>query len=226
MTSIPVRIVTWQDVVDWSKRLSKKIIDTDYHPDVIIGIARGGVTPARLLCDYLGVMDLLTIKVEHWVETASHTEDAVVKYPLTVDLSGKKVLLVDDICDTGRSIIVSKEYILKNNHPVELRVATMQYISPVAEITPDYYVDDVKEWLWYMYPWNYIEDTINLIKKIIQVKPDKKWSLREIEELYIKKYSVKPIVQLREAVNEGARRGIFYYPEDDKIRIREKYIMK
>ncbi len=225
MPKIPVKIVTWEDVVSWNRELAEKIIDSGYQPDIIIGIARGGVIPARLLCDHLGVMDLLTIKVEHWVETAAHMEDAVVKYPLTADLEGKKVLLVDDITDTGRSIIVSKEYILKNNKPSELKVATMQYIKPVAKTKPDYYVDEITAWIWYMYPWNYVEDTINLTKKILQEDPKRAWSIEEIKSAFYDHYGIKPLIPIEETVKEAARRGIFYYPEDSKVKLKEQFIM-
>jgi len=224
MPKIPVKLVTWNDVVDWSKKLARKIVDSGYQPDVIIGIARGGVTPARLLCDYLGVMDLLTIKVEHWVETAGHLEDAIVKYPFTANLEKKKVLLVDDICDTGRSIIVSKEYIERNSKPEQLRVATMQYIKPVAKFVPDYYVDEVVDWVWYLYPWNQMEDTINLIKKILQEKPLVPRTIDDLKTLFRESYGIEPPIDVEEAVKEGVRRGIFIYL-DGKVRLTERYFM-
>jgi|UniRef100_A0A7C1I3R1 hypoxanthine phosphoribosyltransferase len=224
MPKIPVKLVTWNDVVDWSKKLARKIVDSGYQPDVIIGIARGGVTPARLLCDYLGVMDLLTIKVEHWVETAGHLEDAIVKYPFTANLEKKKVLLVDDICDTGRSIIVSKEYIERNNKPEQLKVATMQYIKPVAKFVPDYYVDEVVDWVWYLYPWNQMEDTINLIKKILQEKPLVPRTIDDLKTLFRESYGIEPPIDVEEAVKEGVRRGIFIYL-DGKVRLTERYFM-
>lgn len=224
MPKIPVKLVTWNEVVDWSKKLARKIVDSGYQPDVIIGIARGGVTPARLLCDYLGVMDLLTIKVEHWVETAGHLEDAIVKYPFTANLEKKKVLLVDDICDTGRSIIVSKEYIERNSKPEQLRVATMQYIKPVAKFVPDYYVDEVVDWVWYLYPWNQMEDTINLIKKILQEKPLVPRTIDDLKTLFMESYGIEPPIDVEEAVKEGVRRGIFIYL-DGKVRLTERYFM-
>ncbi len=224
MPRIPVKLVTWSDVVGWTRKLAKRIIESGYQPDVIVAIARGGVTPARLLCDYLGVMDLLSIKVEHWVETAGHLEDAVVKYPLTADLRGKRVLLVDDICDTGRSIIVSKRYLMEHNKPLELRVATMQFIKPVAEITPDYYVDEVLDWVWYMYPWNYMEDTINLIKKILQEDPKTPRSVEELDKLFRENYGITPPILISEAVEEAVRRGLFTI-ENGVVKLREQYIM-
>lgn len=225
MPKIPIKLVRWEEVVGWSRELGRRIVSSGYQPDVIVAIARGGVVPARLLCDYLGVLDLLTIKVEHWVETAGRLyEDAVVKYPFEVELEGKKVLLVDDICDTGRSIIVSKEYILSHNKPAELRIATMQYIKPVARIVPDYYVDEVVEWVWYLYPWNQMEDTINLTRKILQERPLEPRSLEELKEEFIRSYNIVPPVDITEAVQEGVRRGVFVY-KDGKVRLTERYFM-
>ncbi|MCG2909440.1 MAG: phosphoribosyltransferase, partial [Stygiolobus sp.] len=97
MVKIKVKVVTWDEVVEWSTKLAEMIKEDKFQPDVIIAIARGGLVPARILADVLGVMDVLAIKVEHWVETASHVPEAKIKYPYKVDLSGKKVLIVDDI---------------------------------------------------------------------------------------------------------------------------------
>jgi len=90
LPKIPVKVVTWDEVVEWSTRLAEIIKEDKYQPDVIIAIARGGLVPARIVADVLGVMDVLSIKVEHWVETASHTPQAKVKYAYRLDLSGKK----------------------------------------------------------------------------------------------------------------------------------------
>jgi hypoxanthine phosphoribosyltransferase len=137
-----VKVVTWEDVVRWCKKLAKKIRGSGFKPDVVVAIARGGFAPARLLCDYLDVVDLLSIKVEHWIETGKHKEEATIKYPFNYDFSGKRVLIVDDIADTGKSIIVAKRHIQEVCRPSELRVATMQLIPSTSLIVPDYYVDE------------------------------------------------------------------------------------
>lgn len=209
MAMLKVKLVTWEDVVNLSKQLSEKIKRDNYQPDVVIAIARGGVVVARLICDFLGILDLLTIKVEHWVETAAHLEDAVVKYPLNVDLNGKKVLLVDDISDTGKSFAVAKKHIEENCHPLEIRTASMQHISPVSTFRPDYYAEEVKEWTWFMYPWNYVEDTLNLTKKIMQKDKSRKWKYEELLEEFKDSYGIVPPVDLEYVLNEGVRRKAF-----------------
>ncbi|MCI4396776.1 MAG: phosphoribosyltransferase [Thermoprotei archaeon] len=221
---MPVKLVNWDDVVTWSKDLAEKIKSDGFYPDVIVAIARGGVVTARLLCDYLGVIDMLSIKVEHWVETAAHTENASIKYPFNIDLSKKRVLLVDDICDTGKSVEVAKEHIMSFSKPAELRTATMQYISPVSKYKPDYYSEEVKEWYWYMYPWNYFEDSINLVKKILQSDASKKWSIEELEKEFRNSYTIDPPVPMEEVVKEGVRRGVFYHANGE-VKLRSQYIM-
>lgn len=203
-----VKLVTWDDVVFWCKELAKKIRSSGFKPDVIVAIARGGFAPARLLCDYLDVVDLLSIKVEHWIETGKHKEEATIKYPFDYDFSDKKVLIVDDIADTGKSIIVAKRHILEMCKPSDLRVATMQLIPSTSLIVPDYYVDEVKEWTWYMYPWNFTEDMINLVMRIVNERPEKRWSLKEISREFKESYGIEfPDQVFKEILEEMVFRG-------------------
>ncbi len=203
-----VKLVTWEDVVRWCKELAKKIRESGFKPDVVVAIARGGFTPARLLCDYLDVVDLLSIKIEHWIETGKHKEEATIKYPFNYDFSEKKVLIVDDIADTGKSIIVAKKHIEEVCRPRELRVATMQLIPSTSLIVPDYYVDEVKEWTWYMYPWNFTEDMTNLIMRIVRERPEAEWSPEAIAKEFKESYGVEfPIDVFREILDEMVLRG-------------------
>lgn len=170
MVKVNTKLVKWEEVVDWCRRLAELIEVSNFKPDLIVAIARGGYVPARLLCDFLDSHDLVSIQVLHWGKAAEITAIAHVKYPYDLDLTGKRVLLVDDIVDTGDSIIVARDYILSRWRPAELKVAAMQWISPVAKIKPDFYVEDVREWIWYQYPWTRAEDTTNFFEKILTEK--------------------------------------------------------
>ncbi|MEZ0345154.1 MAG: phosphoribosyltransferase [Infirmifilum sp.] len=167
MPKINTKLVSWDEIVDWTYNLSNIIEKSGWKPDIVVSIARGGYVPARLLCDFLDINDLVSIQVLHWGRAAEITAVAHVKYGFQAELKNKKVLLVDDICDTGDSIITAKEYIEKHYSPAEIRVAVMQWISSVAKIKPEYYVDEVKEWVWYQYPWTRAEDTTNFFEKIL-----------------------------------------------------------
>ncbi|MCG2863019.1 MAG: phosphoribosyltransferase [Vulcanisaeta sp.] len=191
MVKVPIRLVSWDEIVEWARVLSMKIRDSGWLPDVVVAIARGGYAPARLVCDYLGVTDLLSIQVVHWPSTAQVSERAYIKYPLTVDLSGRKVLVIDDIVDTGDSIQLAKEYIERNNKNVDVRTAALQWISTVAKFKPDYWAVEVRDWTWFVYPWNVTEDVTNFIRRVLIEESrsgKKEWTLNEVIDKMVEWY--------------------------------------
>ncbi len=129
----------------------------------MVGIARGGWVLSRVLCDFLGIKDLVSLKVEHWGVTATPDGKAQLKYPFDVDLTGRRVLMVDDITDTGESMMIAVDYVRTKN-PAEVRTAALRHIIG-SKFTPDYYGDEIT-WRWVVFPWNYIEDMCNIIPKI------------------------------------------------------------
>lgn len=192
MVKVRTKLVTWNDVVSWSRGLAEKIRASQYKPDVIIAVARGGYVPARLLCDFLGVENLVSIQSQHWTEAAKMAEKAIIKFQYKIDLKGYKALLVDDIVDTGESLILAKNYILKEWKPDDLKVATLQWISPVAKFKPDYYMIEVKEWIWFQYPWTRLEDITQFIKRMLseEGKEKKEWSFKEITDKFMEWYGL------------------------------------
>lgn len=193
MPRVNTKKVEWEEVVEWSRKLSEKVESSRWRPDLIIAISRGGYVPARLVCDFLDIHDLISIQVLHWGRAAEITAKAHVKYPIKLELNGRKVLLIDDICDTGESIIVAKDYITKECKPKELRVGVLQWISSVAKIKPDYYVEEVKNWVWYQYPWTRAEDTTNFFEKILaeRAKEGKReWRREELIDTFKEWYGI------------------------------------
>jgi hypoxanthine phosphoribosyltransferase len=160
--------VTWNEIEEWTKGIMKMVIEDKYNPDIIIGIARGGLVPARMVADYLFKKDLLSIKTEHWGLTATMDGKAVLKEKLNYDISGKKVLIVDDITDTGESMKLSYNYI-KSLNPAEVKTTSMLHVND-SKYTPDYYGKSLPkdQWAWFVFPWNVYEDTYNLSKKFME----------------------------------------------------------
>ena len=164
-------IMGWPLFNSLARDVAQKIINTKYNPDFIIGLARGGWVLSRVLCDYLGVKDLASLKVEHWGVTASQDGSAQIKYPLTIDLKGRRVLIVDDITDTGDSLRLAVDHITHLS-PDELKTVTLRYIKG-GKFIPDYYADEIT-WRWVIFPWNYIEDMCNIVSKIAISNPLRK----------------------------------------------------
>ena len=208
MPKIPVRVVNWEEVVEWSSILAEKVKKSNYNPDIIIAIARGGLVPARIVADVLGVLDILSIKIEHWVETASHSPQARVKYPYKLNLEGKKVLVIDDITDTGDSVDLAKKYVNENFSPSEIKTATMQIIKQSAKIEPDYYAVIVEDWVWFMYPWNYWEDEINLVRKILTEDERIINDFTLLKKKFIESYNIEPPIPLEKILAEMKRRKL------------------
>jgi len=171
MPKVPVKLVSWDEIVEWSRGLAEKILESGYKPDAIVAVARGGYVPARLLCDFLDVTDLLSVQSQHWVEAARAQEKAVLKYPYKVDMRGKRLLLVDDIVDTGETLLLARDFIRNNWEPDEVRIAVLQWISTVAKFKPDYYHLEVRDWTWFQYPWTRLEDTQQFIQRILREDP-------------------------------------------------------
>ena len=156
------------EVMDWglfdslSLAVTEKIKASGFQPDFMVGLARGGWVLSRVLCDQLGVKDLVSLKVEHWGVTATPDGKAQIKYPFGIDLTGRRVLVVDDITDTGDSMILAVNYVREKN-PAEVRTAALRHIEG-SKFVPDYY-GDVITWRWVVFPWNYVEDMCNLVAK-------------------------------------------------------------
>ncbi len=177
--------VGWYDVEAWSRAVSNKIYSSGWRPDSIIAISRGGYVPARMICDKLVVGELVSLQISHWPSAAQMAKEAGVRHPLTCDLTGKKALIVDDISDTGDSIVIAKDHIWTNCKPSELKVATLQWLSSTSKVTPDYYAEEVKGWYWYQYPWTRLEDVIGFVKKIMSENHQKKvWTAGEIADRF------------------------------------------
>lgn len=192
MPKVRTKLVSWEEIVSWARDLSRKVEESGYRPDVVVAIARGGFVPARLVCDFLMIENLISIQSQHWTEAAKVEEKAVIKYPYKLDLSNSKVLIVDDIVDTGDSVLLAKEFIRKNWNVSDVRVAVLQWISPVAKFRPDYYSVEVREWIWFQYPWTRLEDTYQFLKRILseEGKYKKSWTYQELVSKFREWYEI------------------------------------
>jgi len=192
---VNVKLVTWEEVVEWSRGLARRIKASGYRPSVIVAVARGGYVPARLLADFLNVSNMLSIQSQHWTEAAKAAERAILKFPYRVDLRGHRVLLVDDIVDTGETLLLARDYILENWGPDELRVAALQWISSVAKFKPDYYHLEVREWAWFQYPWTRLEDVTQFIRRMLgehsRETGRREWRYEEIKDLFREWYGIE-----------------------------------
>lgn len=131
--------MNWETLEKEVHELAQKV---DYAPDCIVGIVRGGLIPARLLSSYLGVKDMFCLTVKKTEDGRTVTTD------ISADLQGKKLLLVEDMLETGKSLLVAKEYL--ENMGAEVKTVCL-YTMPISEVTPDYSLRQVEEVV--RFPW-------------------------------------------------------------------------
>ena len=105
----------------------------DYKPDIVIGIARGGVVPALLLASRLHVCSgdvyFLTVK--------KNGQERMVRTEITENISGKNILLVEDMLESGKSLEAAKAYL--ENKGARVKTACL-YTSTTTSVIPDFYI--------------------------------------------------------------------------------------
>ncbi|MCG2874537.1 MAG: phosphoribosyltransferase [Acidilobus sp.] len=194
MPRVPVKLVSWDEIVEWSLGLGKVIESSGWTPDMVVAVARGGYVPARLLCDYLGVTDLVSLQSQHWVEAAKAAQKAIIRNAYSIEARGLKVLVVDDIVDTGETLALARDFIRAEWKPEDVRTAALQWISPIAKFKPDYYYIEVKDWTWFQYPWTRLEDLTQFIERVFREDERARGGLSEedLRRVFTEWYGVRP----------------------------------
>ena len=194
MPKVPVKLVSWDEIVEWTRGLAGRIKESGWKPQVIVAVARGGYVPARLLADFLDVTNMLSVQSQHWTEAAKAEERAILKYPYKVDLGGENVLVVDDIVDTGETLKLARDYVGDNWNPGDVKTAALQWISSVAKFKPDYYLIEVRDWTWFQYPWTRLEDLKDFLKRILREdeRLKREFTQELLEEVFKEWYGVDP----------------------------------
>ena len=125
--------MNWNELQVEIKALAAKV---DFGPDSIVGIVRGGLVPARLLSTELRVKEMYALTVK------KVGDERKVMSEILEDLHGKKILLVEDMLETGKSLIVAKKYL--GSKGAEVKTACL-YTMPHSEIVPDFSLEQVNE---------------------------------------------------------------------------------
>jgi hypothetical protein len=154
-------IPTWERIYELLLNLASKIRNSNFKPDVIVGISRGGWPPARIMSDLLENPELANVKVEFYLGVAETKGEPVITQPVSVSVRGKRVLVVDDVADTGKSLRLVRTH-LKEQGAVEVRIATIYY-KPWSVLKPDWYERETSRWI--VFPWERKETVRNLVEK-------------------------------------------------------------
>jgi hypothetical protein len=178
-------LISWQEVQRLCIGLARQIRVSGFRPDMIIAIARGGLIPARLVCDHLDMQVLDSIRIQHYLAGASRQTKATLNYPLCTSITGLKILLVDDVNDTGDSLQLAVSY-LRSHNPAEIRTAAMHQKTS-THFPIDYYAKKIVKWRWLIYPWAVHEDISGFIRR----RSNPPQSVTEAREFLLKDFGIR-----------------------------------
>ena len=126
-----------------AKKMAKQIKD-EFDPEVIIAVARGGLTLGHSLAVALENRNLFTLNSIHYEDTNKLDTIQIFNVP---DLSKyTKILLVDDIIDSGESMVEIKRELLKRYPNLDIKIATVFY-KEKALLLPEFKVKEAHDWV-------------------------------------------------------------------------------
>ena len=220
-------LTNWEYIYGLCRNVSDAVKRADFEPDVVVALARGGWFAGRCICDFLGLNDLTSLKMEHYVGAAEKSDEPQIRYPMPEgSVEGKNVLIIDDIADTGGSIQRAEEYV-EDRDAGAVRTATLQLLG-TSEFQPDFVGERLEQWTWVVYPWNFLEDMVDLTEGAME-RADESAFAREDLRHYLEEYhgigriemEVAQPGRLDEVLDEMVRRDVAEPVEPGTWRLAE-----
>jgi hypoxanthine phosphoribosyltransferase len=169
-------VPTWNDIYDMLIEMADKVRASGFKPDILIGISRGGWPPTRILSDLLENPCIASVGAAFYVSVRKTNHEPRLTQPLSVSVSNKRILLVDDVADTGKSTILIKTH-LERGKAEEIKILTLYY-KPWSIVVPDFYGKETSDWI--VFPWE-IKETLKKLMEEYKEKPElfakAKWGL-------------------------------------------------
>jgi len=128
----------------------------------IVSVARGGHALARILSDFLK-LPIFSVSIQSYSDLQQH--ELHITQELNVDLKGRHVLLVDEIIDSGKTLVRALDYL--DDFELKSVTSVSAHVKPEAIRKSDFYVDELTEWV--VYPYE-VRETIEALRPIWQAQ--------------------------------------------------------
>jgi len=144
-------IMTWESFGGASRELAVQIAKSGYEPDIILAIARGGLLAAGALGYALSVKNTYTLNVEFYTGVNERLAIPIMLPPVPsmIDLKDSRVLIVDDVADTGHTLKLVNDFCA--GQVKESRIAVL-YEKSTSIVKCDYVWKRTDEWI--NFPWS------------------------------------------------------------------------
>jgi uncharacterized protein len=149
-------VMSWDDLGLGGRELAQAVYDDGYRPDMVLGIARGGLLVAGAIGYALGVKNTFTMNVEFYTGIDERLEVPMILPPVPdlVDFGDFKVLVADDVADTGATLKLVQRFC--EGKVAEVRCAVL-YEKPRSVVRCEYVWRRTDRWI--TFPWS-AEDAI------------------------------------------------------------------
>ncbi|MEW6222004.1 MAG: phosphoribosyltransferase [Candidatus Hadarchaeota archaeon] len=178
-------VPSWDFIYELCIQVSEQIRRSRYNPNLLVALARGGWIPGRILSDLLENENIATIRVEHYIDIYKTLEKPEITQPLPIDVKGKKILLVDDIADSGKSLKMVRDHLVKQGAK-EVKICAL-YCKPWSVITPEFCARKTDAWIWFPH------EVYETMKKVYIKLRKQGRSRKEIQEELLA-IGIKPMI--------------------------------
>ncbi len=143
--------MTWERFGEANRALAQQVADSGYRPTIILGVARGGLLPAAAIAYALDVKNVFTMNIEFYTGVDERLEFPVMLPPLlnAVDLAGARVLVADDVADTGSTLKLVMDFCAA--HVADVRCAVI-YEKSRSVVKCQYVWGRTDRWI--NFPWS------------------------------------------------------------------------
>ncbi len=151
-TALAKRYLSWEEIQSLVDYLIKTYLTETY--DAMLVITRGGMVPGCLISEKIDLRNILVAAVVYYTDVDQALDKPIfLQFPSDTLLSGKRILLVDDVWDSGRTITAVKERLNQVN--CFYQTAVLHYKpgrSKFQHDRPDFFGETTEDWL--VYPWD------------------------------------------------------------------------
>ncbi|WP_456327833.1 phosphoribosyltransferase [Archaeoglobus sp.] len=190
-------ITNWDYLDGLCRKVAEQIIEDGFEPDTIVAIARGGWFVGSILCDMLGLDELVSLGIRHYIGY----DRRELKVKEEISLERENVLIVDDLINTGKSMSKAKEIVERKAKDV--RTACLLLVS-TSKFVPNYFGEYLEGFSWVIFPWNIVEDLSSLIRAVMKEK--ELWTVWEIKSAIYKEFQIDPMYL--DITNPGRFEGV------------------
>jgi uncharacterized protein len=174
LTEVTYVAPSWRHIYSMLLSQSLSIRRSGFCPEIIVGVSRGGWLPARVLSDLLENVNLANAKAESYTDIGAGDEPSLTQ-SVSVDVTDKRVLVVDEVVDSGRSIRLVADHVAALGAR-EVKTAVL-FLKNGCPFKPDF--NETETGAWVVFPWE-IKETL---RHILNANKSAKGVEREVSKI-------------------------------------------